>query len=73
MVEKAATMKRFEYSPLEKELKVQTDIAKNQYQNLDHTFDFDKMIKKEAKFKNYDKSNLIYDSKCTFYKYYRES
>ena len=27
--EKAATMKRFEYSPLGKELKAQTDIAKN--------------------------------------------
>ena len=26
-LEKAATMKRFEYSPLGKELKVQTDIA----------------------------------------------
>ena len=29
---KAATIKRFEYSPLGKELKVQTDIAKKQYQ-----------------------------------------
>ena len=31
MLEKAATIKRFEYSPLGKELKAQTDIAKDQY------------------------------------------
>ena len=30
--EKATTIKRFEYSPLDKELKAQTDIAKKQYQ-----------------------------------------
>ena len=32
MLEKAATIKRFEYSSLGKELKAQTDIAKKQYQ-----------------------------------------
>ena len=31
--EKAATMKRFEYSPLDKETKAQTDITKKQYKN----------------------------------------
>ena len=40
-IEKAATMNRFEYSPLGKELKTQTDIAKKQYQKLDDTFGFD--------------------------------
>ena len=30
LLKKAATMKRFEYSPLRKELLVQTDIAKKQ-------------------------------------------
>ena len=30
LLEKAATIKRFEYSPLGKELKKQTDIAKDQ-------------------------------------------
>ena len=30
--------KRFEYSPLGKELKVQTDIAKKQYQGLDKIY-----------------------------------
>ena len=38
-------MKRFECSPLGKELKAQTDIAKKQYQKLDDTFEFDKIIK----------------------------
>ena len=33
LLEKAATMKRFEYSPLCKELKSQTDIAKNNIKN----------------------------------------
>ena len=40
LLEKAATIKRFEYSPLDKELKAQTDIAKKQYQKLDNTFKF---------------------------------
>ena len=33
--EKAATIKRFEYSPLGTELKRQTDIEKKQYQKFD--------------------------------------
>ena len=67
-------MKRFEYALLGKELKAQNDIAKIQYQKLDNTFEFDKIIKKEeAKFKNYNKLNLIYNSKYSFYKYYRKN
>ena len=37
LLEKAATMKRFEYSPLGKKLKAQPDISKKQYQKLDNT------------------------------------
>ena len=37
-------MKIFEYSPLGKELKAQTDIAKKYYQKLDDTYEFDKII-----------------------------
>ena len=71
LVEKAATMKRFKYSPLGKELKAQTDIAKTLYQKLDDTFEFDKIIKKEKPtLKKYDRSNLIYDSKYSLYPYY---
>ena len=74
LLEKAATIKRFEYSPLDKELKAQTDIAKKQYQKLDNTFTSDEIIKKERQaLENYSKSNLIYNSKLSFYKYYRHS
>ena len=57
---KAATMKRFEYCPLGKELKAQTGIAKKQYQTLDNTFQVDKIIKKE-------KSTLENHSKSPFF------
>ena len=43
MIEKAATFKKFEYLPLGKELKAQTDIAKKQL--LGDSFEFDKIIK----------------------------
>ena len=66
--EKAAALKRFEYSLLGKELKKQTSVAEKQYQKLDNTFEFDKIIKKE----NYSKSNLIYDANHSFYKYYHD-
>ena len=36
-LENAANMEVFEYSPLDKELKAQTDISKKQYQKLDNT------------------------------------
>ena len=38
LLEKAATIKRFEYSPLGKESKSQNDIAKKQYQGLHKAF-----------------------------------
>ena len=60
LLEKTAAIKRFEYSPLGRELKVQTDIAEEQYQKFDDTFEFDKIIKKEnSTIKNYSKSDLI--------------
>ena len=72
-LENAATTERFEYSPLGKELKAQTDMAKKQYQILGSTFESDKIIKKEGPtFKNYNESNLIYNSKHNFLKYYRD-
>ena len=46
LIKKSATIKRFHYFPLGKELKAQTEIAKNQCQKLDGTFEFDKIIKK---------------------------
>ena len=71
MLEKAAAMKRFEYSLLVQKLKTQTDIANKQHQKLDNTFEFDKRIKKEKPtFKKYNRSNVIYSSKYRFYEYY---
>ena len=70
LLEKDATMKRFEYSPLGKELKAQTDIAKKQYQKLDDTDELVRMKKEIPTIKTYKRSNLIYNSKYTFYEYY---
>ena len=62
--EKATTMKRFEHSPLGKDLKAQTDNAKKQYQKSDDTCEYDKIIKKEKPtMENYIKSNLINNAK----------
>ena len=56
---KNAALKQFEHSPLGKELKAQTDIAKKQYQKLDNTYEFDKIIEKEKPtLKKYDRLNL---------------
>ena len=65
-------MKRFEYSPLGKELKAQTDIAKKLYQKLDDTDEFDETINKKSRLKNYSKSDLIYETNHSFFKYYRD-
>ena len=74
LLEKAASLKIFEYSRLGKELKAKTDIAKKQYQNLDNTFEFEKIIKIEKPtLENYNKSNLICNANYSFYKYYRDS
>ena len=72
LLEKAATLKRFEYSLLGKELKVQTDIAKKQYQGFDKAFISNKdnknvnesLIKKEKE--KYNSSKLIYN-RLSFY------
>ena len=68
LLEKAATMKRFEYSRLGKELKTQTDIARKQYQWLNKIFKPNE--KEEPTLKKYNKSNLIYNTKYSFYKYH---
>ena len=41
-LEKAATMKKFEYLSSGKELKAKTDIEMKQYQKLDDVYEFDK-------------------------------
>ena len=49
MLEKAATIKRFEYSPFGKESKAQTEISKKQYQILQKNFEYNEKIKKKKK------------------------
>ena len=68
MLEKAPALKKFEYSPLDKELKAQTSTAKKQYQILDEVFESNK--KEEKILKSYAKSNLVYSKDFTFYKYH---
>ena len=57
MLEKAAAINRFKYSPLGSELKKKTDIAKTQYQGLDKFYKFDK--KEEDETKSIDKTKKI--------------
>ena len=69
--QKASTVKRFKYSPLSKELKTKTDISKKQYKKSDDTYELDKIIEKgKPMLEKYDRLNLIYDSKYSFYPYY---
>ena len=71
LLEQAGTMKRFEYSLLHKELKAQTDITKRQYQKLYNTYESEKIITKEnPTLSKYNRPNLIYDCKYSFYPYY---
>ena len=66
MKEKAATIKIFEWSSLDSELIKQTDTTEKQYQELDkvHRFDIELILWK------YNKSNLVYNTVHSFYKYY---
>ena len=72
LLEKIVEIKIFKYLPLGKELNAETDIAEKQYQKLDDTYKLDKIIEKEnPTFKKYNKSNLIYYSNYSIFKYYR--
>ena len=67
MQEKAATMKRFEYSLLGKD----TIWHYKETQKLDSTYEYDKITRKEKPaFKKYNRSNLIYNMKHSFWEYY---
>ena len=48
LLKKPVEETRFQYPPLDKELKAQTNIAKKQYQKLDDTFKFNKIILKKT-------------------------
>ena len=71
LVEKAATMKRFESSPLGSELIKQTSIAEKQYQRFDDCGEA-LTIKKDDKalpIKKHNRSNFSYNPDFTVYKF----
>ena len=71
LLEKAATMKRFEYSSCVKELKKQISVAEKQYQSFDNVLNHDEKEKEPVKIKKEEpltinESSLFYNSKYTF-------
>ena len=69
LLEKAAIIKRFEYSPLGKELKKQTSIAEKRHQKLHNNYEFLRIKKEKPTIKKYNRSNIIYSSKFSFHEY----
>ena len=70
LLEKAATIKRFEYLPLRNELKKQNSIAEKQYQKLEKAFESNKKEEDKTKTKkSRAKSNLVYIKDFSFCKY----
>ena len=70
LLEKAVTIKRFEYSLLGKELEKQTSVTEKQYQKFDNVFEANKNEDDKTKSKkSRTKSNLVYNNYFTFYKY----
>ena len=72
--EKAATVKRFEYSPLGKELKAQTGVIEKQYQKLNKTFESDdeeeeRVTIKKEKLETIHEPKLIFNNKYSFCEY----
>ena len=70
LLEKAAAINRFEYSPLVKELKQQTSVSEKQYKNLTVLLKLIKRKKTNKKKRSRDKSNLVYNNCFNFYKYH---
>ena len=72
MSEKAATTKRFEFSPLVSELTKQSSIGEKQYKRLGKAYELDKdeyKTKKKEKpvLKMYNISHLVYDGRYSLY------
>ena len=70
LLEKAAALKRFEYSPLAKELKKQTSVAEKQYQDFDKVINYDEIeepVKTEKEEPlTINESSIFYNNKYTF-------
>ena len=73
LFEKAATIKRFEYSPLSSELKKWHCKKIISYQGLNKVHECDRTINKDDKkrdLKKHNKLDLTYDSNHSFYRYH---
>ena len=69
LLERAAPIKRIEYSSISYELKKQTSVAKKQYQKLDNAFESNKKEEDETINKRSRvESNLVYNNYFTFYR-----
>ena len=67
LLEKAAVIKRFEYSPSSKKLKKQISVSKKQYQQFDNAFESNKMEEDKTKNKRgRAKSNIVYSNYFIF-------
>ena len=71
LLEKAAASKRFEYSPLGKELKKQTSVAEKWYQKFNSAFESNKNEEDKTKKVEARSSNLVYHNYFIFYKYHK--
>ena len=70
LVKIGAGITRFEYSSLGSELKKQTSIAEKKYRDCEFDKNEYKTIKKEKQvYKKHNRSNLVYDSKHSFFEY----
>ena len=63
LIEKVSASRRIGYS----------GIVKKQYQILGNTYEFDRIKKEKPTIKKYNRSNLIYNDKFSFYEYYNIS
>ena len=72
LLEKAAAINRFEYSPLVEELKQQTRVSEKQYKNLTVLLNLikRKKTKKKKEKRSRDKSNLVDNNYFNLYKYH---
>ena len=72
MLEKAASIKRFEYTLLGKELEKQTSVVEKQYQKFDFAFESNENEEDKTKNKRGRAgSNLVYNNDFPFYKYHK--
>ena len=67
LLEKSPTIKGFEYLLIGSKLKNQTIIAEKQYQKFEGVEELTTKNNKEPTIKKYNRSNLIYNEKFTFY------